>query len=43
MILETLNFSAADLPLDYVGLAILIVSFRVFAYLALRLRARRKE
>ncbi|XP_016942494.1 protein white [Drosophila suzukii] len=43
VILETLNFSAADLPLDYVGLAILIVSFRVFAYLALRLRARRKE
>ncbi|KAH8409176.1 hypothetical protein KR009_009813 [Drosophila setifemur] len=43
VILETLNFSADDLPLDYVGLAILIVSFRVFAYLALRLRARRKE
>ncbi|XP_039499341.1 protein white isoform X2 [Drosophila santomea] len=43
VILETLNFSAADLPLDYVGLAILIVSFRVLAYLALRLRARRKE
>ncbi|KAH8368555.1 hypothetical protein KR084_012904 [Drosophila pseudotakahashii] len=43
VILETLNFSAADLPLDYVGLAILIVGFRVFAYLALRLRARRKE
>nr|AWC67559.1 white [Drosophila melanogaster] len=43
VILETLNFSAADLPLDYVGLAILIVSFRVLAYPALRLRARRKE
>ncbi|KAH8280678.1 hypothetical protein KR018_002586 [Drosophila ironensis] len=43
VILETLNFSAADLPLDYVGLAILIVGFRGFAYLALRLRARRKE
>ncbi|XP_052849342.1 protein white [Drosophila gunungcola] len=43
VILETLNFSAADLPLDYVGLLILIVGFRVFAYLALRLRARRKE
>nr|AAB06578.1 white [Drosophila simulans] len=43
VILETLNFSAADLPLDYVGLAILIVSFQVLAYLALRLRARRKE
>ncbi|XP_017152854.1 protein white isoform X2 [Drosophila miranda] len=43
VILETLNFSAEDLPLDYVGLGILIVSFRVLAYLALRLRARRKE
>ncbi|EDV34941.1 uncharacterized protein Dana_GF22478 [Drosophila ananassae] len=43
VILETLNFSAADLPLDYIGLAILIVGFRGFAYLALRLRARRKE
>ncbi|XP_017120241.1 protein white [Drosophila elegans] len=43
VILETLNFSAADLPLDYVGLVILIVGFRMFAYLALRLRARRKE
>ncbi|EDW05654.1 protein white [Drosophila mojavensis] len=43
VILETLNFSAADLPLDYVGLALLIVGFRGFAYLALRLRARRKE
>ncbi|XP_030386461.1 protein white [Scaptodrosophila lebanonensis] len=43
VILETLNFSAADLPLDYIGLALLIVGFRGFAYLALRLRARRKE
>ncbi|KAH8386471.1 hypothetical protein KR093_000765 [Drosophila rubida] len=43
VILETLNFSVADLPLDYVGLVLLIISFRVFAYLALRLRARRKE
>ncbi|XP_068154443.1 protein white [Drosophila tropicalis] len=43
VILETLNFSAADLPLDYVGLALLIISFRGFAYVALRLRARRKD
>uniref|UniRef100_A0A034VCM1 Protein white n=2 Tax=Bactrocera dorsalis TaxID=27457 RepID=A0A034VCM1_BACDO len=43
VILETLNFSASDLPFDFVGLALLIVGFRISAYIALRVRARRKE
>lgn len=43
VILETLNFSADDMPFDYMGLVLLIIGFRIFAYIALKIRAKRKE
>ncbi|XP_067640277.1 protein white [Eurosta solidaginis] len=43
VILETLNFAASDLPYDYIGLIMLILGFRISAYIALTLRTRRKE
>uniref|UniRef100_A0A1A9V0K8 Protein white n=2 Tax=Glossina austeni TaxID=7395 RepID=A0A1A9V0K8_GLOAU len=43
VILETLNFSETNLPYDYMGLLLLIILFRTCAYIALRLRAKRKQ
>ncbi|XP_075159333.1 protein white-like [Haematobia irritans] len=43
VILETLNFSESNFPLDFLGLIVLILIFRISAYLALRWRASRKE
>lgn len=43
VILETLNFSEADLPLDFIGLILLIVGFRITAYIALVMKTKRKE
>ncbi|XP_037032823.1 protein white [Bradysia coprophila] len=40
VILETLNFDANDFQFDFLGLILLIIGFRIFAYLALVIRAR---
>lgn len=42
IILETLHFSESHLPYDLLGLISLIILFRLLAYSALRLRAKRK-
>lgn len=43
VILETLNFSETNLPFDYMGLILLILIFRIAAYVALKMRTKRKE
>uniref|UniRef100_T1GGV8 ABC transporter domain-containing protein n=1 Tax=Megaselia scalaris TaxID=36166 RepID=T1GGV8_MEGSC len=43
VILETLNFQASDLPIDFIALVSLIVGFRFFAYLALLIKTKKVD
>lgn len=43
VILETLNFQASDLPVDFIALVALIVCFRFFAYIALLIKTKRLD
>ncbi|XP_055390633.1 protein white, partial [Condylostylus longicornis] len=42
-ILETLNFNENNLIWDFIGLSVLIISFRFFAYFSLVMKTRKKE
>lgn len=43
VILETLNFNESDLVYDFLGLILLIIGFRLFAYFALLCKTKIKE